>query len=182
MKNFYASTIGEISVHPTDKMSFYIGEDDLMVKMYADLLCAHGPLNDVSIKVYDRPELDDLAYKICCMQYSAGEELPNRKNFMKARAERWRAYMNRVRSFCKMAETIEKSTERTVDLYRKGDGTLTLLVDTNYDGPYAPAETLFAIETVRKIVAKRKGFHTWKHHASVCCYVSDVQQEGGVSA
>ncbi len=114
MKNFYASTIGEISVHPTDKMSFYIGEDDLMVKMYADLLCAHGPLNDVSIKVYDRPELDDLAYKICCMQYSAGEELPNRKNFMKARAERWRAYMNRVRSFCKMAETIEKSTERTV--------------------------------------------------------------------
>ena len=79
MKNFYASTIGEISVHPTDKMSFYIGEDDLMVKMYADLLCAHSPLNDVSIKVYDRPELDDLAYKICCMQYSAGEELPNRK-------------------------------------------------------------------------------------------------------
>lgn len=99
MKNFYASTIGEISVHPTDKMSFYIGEDDLMVKMYADLLCAHGPLTTCLLRYMTVPELDDLANKICCMQYSAGEELPNRKNFMKARAERWRAYMNQSTFF-----------------------------------------------------------------------------------
>ncbi len=183
MKNFYASTIGEISVHPADKMSFYIGEDDLMVKMYADLLCAHGPLSDVSIKVYDRPELDNLAYKVRCMQYNEARlENPDKKDFLRKRKSAYNAYVARVSKMTKLAERIEKSTGRTVDLYRKGDGTLTLLVDTNYDGPYAPAETLFAIETVRKIVAKRKGFHTWKHPASVCCYVSDVQQEGGVSA
>lgn len=182
MKTFCPKTIGEIkTVSPDEILTYYVGEEEAMTKMYAAILDVQGMMG-VTVKVYDRPELDDLAYKICCMQYSAGEEPPNRKNFMKARAERWRAYMNRVRSFCKMAETIEKSTGRTVDLYRKGDGTLTLLVDTNYDGPYAPAETLFAIETVRKIVSKRKGFHTWKHPASVCCYVSDVQQEGGVSA
>lgn len=182
MKTFCPKTIGEIkTVSPDEILTYYVGEEEAMTKMYAAILDVQGMMG-VTVKVYDRPELDDLAYKICCMQYSASEEPPNRKNFMKARAERWRAYMNRVRSFCKMAETIEKSTGRTVDLYRKGDGTLTLLVDTNYDGPYAPAETLFAIETVRKIVAKRKGFHTWKHPASVCCYVSDVQQEGGVSA
>lgn len=182
MKTFCPKTIGEIKTVSQDEiLTYYVGEEEAMTKMYAAILDVQGMMG-VTVKVYDRPELDDLAYKICCMQYSAGEEPPNRKNFMKARAERWRTYMNRVRSFCKMAETIEKSTGRTVDLYRKGDGTLTLLVDTNYDGPYAPAETLFAIETVRKIVAKRKGFHTWKHPASVCCYVSDVQQKGGVSA
>lgn len=183
MKTFCPKTIGEIkTVSPDEILTYYVGEEEGMAKMYAAILEMQGVMG-VTIKVYDRPELDDLAYKICCMQYGAfDEEPPNKKAFMKTRAEKWRTYMHRVRSFCKMAESIEKSTGRTADLYRKGDGTLTLLVDTNYDGPYAPKETLSAIETVRKIVAKRKGFYTWKHPASVCCYVSDVQQEGGVSA
>ena len=181
MKNFYASTIGEISVHPADKMSFYIGEDDLMVKMYADPLCAHGPLSDVSIKVYDRPELDNLAYKVRCMQYNEARlENPDKKDFLRKRKSAYNAYVARVSKMTKLAERIEGDTGRQTDLYRKGDGTLTLLVDTNYDGPYPPKETYEAIAKVSRIAGNKKHLKMWTHPMKVCCYISD--HEGGENA
>lgn len=143
------------------KLPFYEGEEEKLLTFCG----AEG----YAITVYNREELDELAYKV---HASNNLSALTRKEFFELRANDRKAHVRLVKKFERLAEKLGNATGRRTTLYDLADGKITLVLDTNYEGMYAPKETWDVIETARKIVNRAKGFKLGQHSAHVCCYIT----------
>lgn len=72
-----------------------------------------------------------------------------------------------------MAARLEEKTKRKATIKRMSDGSQTIFLDTNYEGPYAPKSTWDAIEIARAVVKRsRTPFQITVHPSAVGCRIS----------
>ena len=102
------------------KLPFYEGEEEKLLTFCG----AEG----YAITVYNREELDELAYKV---HASNNLSALTRKEFFELRANDRKAHVRLVKKFERLAEKLGNATGRRTTLYDLADGKITLVLRGN---------------------------------------------------